>query len=85
MSDIQYKGTNSERFTVADGDYTPYLPMGTIEMVDRKYKEWLIRRGFASEESLNSFALKGAAKAAAANKKNKKKVAKNDHVNSVEM
>lgn len=75
MSDTQYKTNRDATFRVAEGNYAPNLPIGTIEMVNDKYKQWLIRRGFASEESLNTFKgpLRGASKRSAALKKIKKK------------
>lgn len=75
MSDTQYKTTKSGTYSIAEGNCAPNLPMGTIEMVNDKYKQWLIRRGFASEESLNSFngPLRGVCKRRAASKKNKNK------------
>lgn len=77
MSDTQYKTTKGGTYSIAEGNYTPNLPVGTIEMVNDKYKQWLIRRGFASEESLNSFKrpLRGASKTSSIALNNKKKVA----------
>lgn len=71
MSDTNNKTHTT--FKVAEGNYAPDLPMGTIEMINDKYKQWLIRRGFASEESLNTFKgpLRGASKRSAASKRNK--------------
>lgn len=74
MSDIQYKSTREGRFNVAEGNYTPNIPMGTIDMINDKYRQWLVRRGFASEESLNTFngQLRGVCKRRSKAKKNKK-------------
>ena len=71
MSDSQYKSTKSATYSIAEGNYAPDLPIGTIEMTNNAYKQWLIRRGFATEESLNSFGgrLRGASKRSAKNKK----------------
>lgn len=73
MSDSQYKTTKSATYSIAEGNHAPSLPMGTIEMVNNCYKQWLIRRGFASEESVNSFngSLRGASKRSAKAAKNK--------------
>lgn len=76
MKDIQYKSVKNQTLSIADGNYAPALPMGTIEMVNNSYKQWLIRRGFACEESVNSFngSLRGASKRSAIAAKNKKKI-----------
>lgn len=71
MSDIQNKTSKAATFAIAEGNYAPDLPHGTIEMINVQYKKWLIRRGFATEESLSSFSgpLRGASKRSSASKK----------------
>ena len=50
MSDIQHK-TSQKSYRIAEADYSPDIPTGTIEMFNRKFKEWEARRGIASKST----------------------------------
>lgn len=63
MSDIQFRNVHRQnRFdhSIALG---LDIPDGTAALINKKYKEWLIRRGMADSESLNSFAQNNARRA----------------------
>lgn len=48
MSDIQHK-SSQRSYRIAEADYSPEIPLGTIEMFNRKFKEWEKRRGLESK------------------------------------
>lgn len=63
MSEIQYKGTHRPNKFDHSIAFGLDIPDGTAALINRKYKEWLIRRGMADEESLTSFARNNALRA----------------------
>jgi hypothetical protein len=45
-------GTNNRQQIIRVADADESAPKINFEYIDKKYKEWLIRRGFASEEGI---------------------------------
>lgn len=48
MSDTQFK-SSQRSYRIAETDYSPEIPSGTVEMFNRKFKEWEKRRGLESK------------------------------------
>lgn len=48
MSETQHK-SSQKLYRIAEADYSPEIPSGTIEMFNRKFKEWEKRRGLESK------------------------------------
>jgi hypothetical protein len=55
MQDIQFKSTISSRSQVCnDVDYRPDIPSGTLEMFNKAFKAWEIKRGFVNPGFMKS-------------------------------
>lgn len=48
MSDTQFK-SSQRSYRIAETNYSPEIPSGTVEMFNRKFKEWEKRRGLESK------------------------------------
>jgi hypothetical protein len=55
MQDIQFKSKVTASSQISgDADYRPNLPNGTLDMFNRAYRAWEIRRGFAEPGFMKS-------------------------------
>lgn len=74
MKDIQYKSAyRDSSFKCSETDFRPDVPAKTVEMINRKFKEWQERRGLVPQTAFKK-QIRGIAARRQKNSKNASKI-----------